>query len=87
MITLPSDQAGALHQVLSAFSWRKLNLSKIESRPMKTGLGNYFFIVDIEQKMDEVLIPGAMAELEALGCSVELLGSYPHTLLETEIPL
>ncbi|CJF91382.1 prephenate dehydratase [Streptococcus pneumoniae] len=54
---------------------------------MKTGLGNYFFIVDIEQKMDEVLIPGAMAELEALGCSVELLGSYPHTLLETEIPL
>ena len=50
MITLPSDQAGALHQVLSAFSWRKLNLSKIESRPMKTGLGNYFFIVDIEQK-------------------------------------
>ncbi|WP_423407532.1 prephenate dehydratase [Heyndrickxia sp. MSNUG] len=76
MITLPSDQAGALHQVLSAFSWRKLNLSKIESRPMKTGLGKYFFIIDINLKMDEVLIPGAIAELEALGCSVKLLGSY-----------
>ncbi|TYR82279.1 prephenate dehydratase [Priestia megaterium] len=87
MITLPSDQAGALHQVLSAFSWRKLNLSKIESRPMKTGLGNYFFIVDIEQEMDEVLIPSAIAELEALGCTVAVLGSYPHTLLETELPL
>ncbi len=78
MITLPSDQAGALHTVLSAFAWRKLNLSKIESRPMKTGLGNYFFIIDIEQQMDEVLIPGAIAELEALGCSVKVLGSYPY---------
>ncbi|MCM3587683.1 prephenate dehydratase [Mesobacillus maritimus] len=77
VVTLPSDRTGALHQVLSAFSWRNLNLSKIESRPTKTGLGNYFFIIDIEQQMDEVLIPGAMAELEALGCSVKVLGSYP----------
>ncbi len=76
MVTLPSDQAGALHQVLSAFSWRKLNLSKIESRPMKTGLGNYFFIIDINLKIDEVLIPGTIAELEALGCTVKMLGSY-----------
>lgn len=79
MITLPSDdRSGALHQVLSAFAWRKLNLSKIESRPTKTGLGNYFFIIDIEMSMDEVLIPGAIAELEALGCSVNVLGSYPY---------
>ena len=77
MVTLPSDQAGTLHQVLSAFSWRQLNLSKIESRPMKTGLGNYFFILDINQPLDDVLITGAIAELQALGCSVHLLGTYP----------
>jgi prephenate dehydratase len=77
VVTLPSDRTGALHQVLSAFSWRNLNLSKIESRPTKTGLGNYFFIIDIEMAMDEVLIPGAIAELEALGCTVKVLGSYP----------
>ncbi|MGG1677563.1 prephenate dehydratase [Neobacillus sp. NRS-1170] len=82
MVTLPSDRAGALHQVLSAFAWRKINLSKIESRPMKTGIGNYFFIIDLEMKLDEVLIPGAMAELEALGCGVTLMGSYPSTLVE-----
>lgn len=77
MVTLPSDHPGVLHTVLSAFAWRKLNLSKIESRPMKTGLGNYFFLIDIEMKMDEVMLPGAMAELEAVGCGVNLLGSYP----------
>jgi prephenate dehydratase len=82
MVTLPSDHAGALHQVLSAFAWRKLNLSKIESRPMKTGIGNYFFIIDIAEKVDGVLIPGAIAELEALGCGVKLLGSYPSFILD-----
>ncbi|MGP4108434.1 prephenate dehydratase [Virgibacillus sp. L01] len=77
LITLPSDYAGALHQVLSAFAWRKMNLSKIESRPMKTGLGNYFFIVDVNQPYDEVLFPSVQAELEALGCKVTVLGTYP----------
>ncbi|MGO4887427.1 prephenate dehydratase [Anaerobacillus sp. MEB173] len=77
VITLPSDYPGALHQVLSAFAWRKMNLLKIESRPMKTGLGNYFFVIDIEMKMDDVLIPGVKAELEALNCGVRILGSYP----------
>ncbi|MDA7027618.1 prephenate dehydratase [Bacillus sp. CLL-7-23] len=78
MVTLPLDRSGALHQVLSAFAWRNLNLSKIESRPTKTGLGNYFFIIDIEKGLDEVLLPGAIAELEALGCKVKMLGTY-HT--------
>lgn len=77
LITMPSDHAGALHQVLSAFAWRKMNLSKIESRPMKTGLGNYFFIIDVDQPLDDFLFPGVKGELEALGCKVTLLGSYP----------
>lgn len=83
MVTLPSDYAGALHQVLSAFSWRKMNLSKIESRPMKTGLGNYFFIVDVDQAYDAVLFPGVEAELKALGCRLDVLGSYPSYVINS----
>lgn len=82
MISLPTDHAGALHQVLSAFAWRRINLSKIESRPMKTGLGRYYFLIDIDQKMDDILIPNTIAEIEAIGCHVELLGSYPHYSIE-----
>lgn len=78
MIALPTDHAGALHQVLSAFAWRRINLSKIESRPMKTSLGQYYFLIDIEQKMDDILIPNTIQELEAIGCQVEVLGSYPY---------
>lgn len=84
MVTLPADHAGALHQVLSAFAWRKINLSKIESRPMKTGIGNYFFIIDIDMKLDGVLIPGAISELEALGCGVKILGSYPSFIINID---
>lgn len=81
MVTLPNDRTGALHQVLSAFAWRQINLSKIESRPTKAGVWDYFFIIDIEMKLDDVLIPGAIAEIEALGCGVKLLGSYSSYLL------
>ena len=83
LVTLPRDYAGALHQVLAAFAWRKMNLSKIESRPMKTGLGNYFFIIDVNQPMDDVLFPGVKAELEALNCQMEVLGSYPVYQMNT----
>lgn len=77
LIFLPEDRAGVLHQVLSAFAWRQMNLSKIESRPMKTGLGNYFFIIDVDEPFDDALFPGAIGELEALGCEITILGTYP----------
>lgn len=76
MITLPTDRSGALHQVLSVFAWRQLNLSKIESRPLKTGLGHYFFIVDILADERTPMMKGAMEELAALGCKVKSLGTY-----------
>ncbi|OIU70715.1 prephenate dehydratase [Rossellomorea aquimaris] len=81
MVTLPKDRSGALHQVLSTFAWRQLNLSKIESRPLKTGLGDYFFLIDVAHGMDEVLLPGAISEMEALGCEVKMIGTYSSYLL------
>src|SRR5699024_11007559 len=77
LITLPEDRAGVLHQVLSAFAWRKMNVSKIESRPMKTGLGNYFFIIDVDEPYDDALFPGVQGELQELDCKVNVLGTYP----------
>lgn len=77
LITLPEDYPGALHQVLSAFAWRKINLSRIESRPTKKKLGNYYFFIDIDMALDTVLLPAAIQEIEAIGCQVRILGSYP----------
>ncbi|MCQ4088159.1 prephenate dehydratase [Saccharibacillus sp. JS10] len=76
-VILPEDYAGALHQVLSAFAWRRLNLSRIESRPTKKKLGNYYFYIDVLENAEAVLLKSAMEEIEALGCQVRILGSYP----------
>ncbi len=83
LVTLPEDFPGALYQVLAAFAWRKVNLSRIESRPTKKALGSYYFVIDIEQKMDDVLLPGAFAEIEAIGCQVRQLGTYPFYMHQT----
>ena len=85
VVTLPEDYPGALHQVLSAFAWRKLNLSRIESRPTKQKLGSYYFVIDIEESMESVLLQSALAEIEALGCQVRLLGSYPSYPYYSEV--
>jgi prephenate dehydratase len=77
LVTLPADFPGALHQVLAAFAWRKMNLTRIESRPTKKELFNYLFFIDIDHTLDDVLVPGAIAEIKALGCQVRVLGSYP----------
>ncbi|WP_239615218.1 prephenate dehydratase [Cohnella mopanensis] len=82
LVTLPEDFPGGLHQLLSAFAWRRINLSKIESRPTKKKLGNYYFYIDIEYSLDSVLLPAAIAEIEAIGCQVRLLGSYPSLPFE-----
>jgi len=77
MVKLPEDdQSGVLHQVLSVFAWRKLNLSKIESRPLKTGLGNYFFIIDVLEDEDHPMMKGAKEELATLDCSIRSFGTY-----------
>src|SRR5699024_11836616 len=84
--TLTEDRVGVLHQVLSAFALRKMNLSKIESRPMKTGLGNYFFIIDVDEPYDDALFPGVQGELQALDCKVTVLGTYPVYHFKTSVP-
>jgi prephenate dehydratase len=82
LITLPEDYPGALHQALSAFAWRRINLSRIESRPTKKKLGNYYFYIDIEYPLASVLLTAAFAEIEAIGCRVRILGSYPSLPFE-----
>lgn len=77
LVTLPEDFAGALHQVLSALAWRRLNLSRIESRPTKKRLGSYYFYMDVLASVDSVLLQSAIEEIQALNCQVRILGSYP----------
>ena len=74
-LTLPDNLPGALYKALATFAWRGIDLTKIESRPLKTALGEYFFIVDINNEKED-LVSFAMKELEAIGITYKILGNY-----------
>jgi prephenate dehydratase len=71
------DHPGTLHAILSEFSARNINLTKLESRPTKTGLGNYCFIIDMEGHIADEVVADALRVLHAEIAGVKFLGSYP----------
>jgi prephenate dehydratase len=74
---LGADHPGALVDALSEFSTRGINLSRIESRPLRQGLGRYMFFCDLEGKEADPSVAEAIAQLRTKADSVRILGSYP----------
>lgn len=74
-VTLPDNQPGALYKALSVFAWRGIDLTKIQSRPLKTVLGEYFFIIDVDNSRADLTVY-ALEELAAMGIQFKVLGVY-----------
>ncbi len=72
-----ADVPGSLHAILGQFTARNINLSKLESRPTKSGLGNYCFIIDFEGHVDDEVVFDCLRDLHASLASLKFLGSYP----------
>ena len=74
MIFSVKDKPGALYNVLKIFNTYNLNLTKIESRPAKTVLGEYYFLIDvsIENGNEEK----AIKDIKDNGIYVRVLGKY-----------
>jgi prephenate dehydratase len=74
---LGDDRPGALVEALQEFSSRNVNLTRIESRPLRLGLGRYMFFCDLEGATSETAVKGAVDALRGKAESVRILGSYP----------
>jgi prephenate dehydratase len=74
---LGEDHPGALVDALQVFSDGGINLTRIESRPLRRGLGRYQFFVDIEGSADEDPLSGAIETLRSKAENVRVLGSWP----------
>ncbi len=72
-----ADRPGNLHTILGQFAARGINLTKLESRPTKKGLGDYCFVVDLEGHVSDEVVADCLRELHAQLRSVKFLGSYP----------
>jgi prephenate dehydratase len=72
-----ADRPGALLAILQEFAARAINLTKLESRPTKRGLGRYCFIIDLEGHIDDELVADCLRDLRSKLADVKFLGSYP----------
>jgi prephenate dehydratase len=75
---LGADHPGALVEALTEFSNRDVNLTRIESRPLRAGgLGRYMFFIDLEGRVTDEQVAAAIDGLRAKAENVRVLGSYP----------
>ena len=71
------DRPGSLHAILSEFSARGINLTKLESRPTKRGLGEYCFLIDLQGHIADEVVADCLRVLHAEQAGVKFLGSFP----------
>jgi prephenate dehydratase len=72
-----SEAPGWLVACLSEFAERGVNLTRIESRPRKQGLGRYMFFVDLEGHEEDAAIAAGLDGLRARVERLKVLGSFP----------
>ena len=78
IFSIYEDKPGGLYKILGIFEKNNINLTKIESRPSKKGLGKYLFFVDFNGHKDEELVKNILNEVEENTYFLKILGSYPE---------
>ena len=68
---------GAMHELLTPLAVNQVSMTRLESRPSRTGLWEYVFYVDIEGHQRDAAVARALAELKQKASFLKVLGSYP----------
>ncbi len=78
IFSIYEDRPGGLYNILGIFQKNNINLTKIESRPSRKGLGKYLFFVDFNGHKDDELIQSIISEIDENTYFLKVLGSYPE---------
>lgn len=78
VFSIAKDRPGGLHDVLGEIAGRNVNLTKIESRPAKKALGDYFFFADMHGHRTDQVIAEALKGIKRKVSFLKFLGSYPR---------
>ena len=76
-----SNRPGAVYELLAPLADNQVSMSKLESRPSRTGLWEYMFFIDIEGHRQDEKIAKALTELASRAAFLKVLGSYPVAVL------
>ncbi|MBB5913700.1 prephenate dehydratase [Nocardia transvalensis] len=72
-----ANEPGALMRVFAEFATRGVDLTRIESRPTRTGMGTYRFYLDCVGHIDDVAVAEALKALHRTAGRIRFLGSWP----------
>ena len=75
------NRPGSLHELIASFSTHGVNMSRLESRPARTGQWEYYFYIDLEGHQQDEKLAKAVAELRDKAPFVKVFGSYPAAVL------
>lgn len=78
IFSIYEDKPGALYDVLGIFRKNNINLTKIESRPSKKGLGKYLFFIDYIGHRKDAIFEDIINEIDEKTYFLKILGSYPQ---------
>jgi len=68
---------GAIHGLLTPLATNRVSMTRLESRPSRTGLWEYVFFLDMEGHQNEEHVARALKEMKQLAAFLKVLGSYP----------
>ncbi|MBT5855492.1 prephenate dehydratase [bacterium] len=71
------DEPGALSTILTIVAESGVNLSKINSRPLKSELGDYLFYIDLEGHSQDDSLGPVLEAIKSKSLFFKRLGSYP----------
>jgi chorismate mutase / prephenate dehydratase len=77
LVMTAMNRPGAMHDLLTPFAKNGVSMTKMESRPSRTGQWEYIFYVDIEGHQADGKVAAALAQLKQIASFVKVLGSYP----------
>jgi chorismate mutase/prephenate dehydratase len=72
-----ANRPGAVHDLLVPLAQNGVSMTKLESRPSRTGMWEYVFYVDVEGHQAEAKVAAALLQLKEIAAFVKVLGSYP----------
>lgn len=75
------NEPGALHNLLEPFHRHNIDLTRVETRPSRTGAWTYVFFIDFVGHVSDPLISDLMKEVASRCADLKLLGSYPKAVL------
>jgi chorismate mutase / prephenate dehydratase len=81
LVMTAHNKPGAVHDLIAPFAAHGVSMTRLESRPARTGQWEYYFYVDIEGHQQDERVAKALAEVRAKAPFVKIFGSYPAAVL------